>query len=765
MSDSRPQPRSLRTYGIAAAVALGLALAATLLLWPREDKLQPQDDSSASFVDPTQCAQCHQKEVQAWRGSHHDKAMAIANEANVLGNFNDVTFTHNTVSFRFFKKDARYYVHTLGPDGVSKDFEIKYTFGVDPLQQYLIELERGHIQCLTVAWDVQGKKWFHLHPEKESKPGDAQHWTGAYNRWNSMCAECHSTHLQKNYNPRDDSYSTSFAEINVGCQACHGPASKHIAWIESSPEEQKKDPLKGFAINFKETPSAELQSCARCHSRRNQVSPDDAHGRPFYDDFMPETLRPGLYYPDGQILDEVYVYGSYLQSRMHSAGIRCSACHDPHSARLTKPGNQLCTQCHTRAPNPAYPQLKAKNYNAKSHHFHSLGKAGSKCVDCHMPSRVYHKVDPRHDHKFSIPRPDLTERIGVPNACNQCHKDKSPDWAATTMVEWYGAKVFQRPSFAIAFKGGREGHPLALASLLKRVKDSTQPSIVRATALELLGQYGEAALKFITESLQDPDPLIRVSAMRGLSQLDLEARIKYVTPLLKDPIRGARLETVPVLSVVPTERWSKDNRALFEEVLKEYEALQRANSDLPVGPFNLAVVYAQLGRSEEAIAEYKKALAIDRQFLPAILNLVRLHGELGQGKEAEAILRESLKYSPKNGDLHYSLGLILGEQERWAEARVVLDEAARLLPDRPRVLYNFAMVLQKVNALREAEAPILKARRLDPRDPQIHQAHIVLMIQLDRWDEAKALAEELVRNYPEHPPFKELLEQIKKDMK
>lgn len=760
-----PKQFTAKFIGVSTAISV-LTIGAFFLYLSPEEKTLPANSIQApnfTFVPNAKCAQCHQSSFQLWQGSHHEKAMQPANEKTVLGDFNNVQFSNVGVTSRFFTKNGQYFVNTQGRDGLIKDFLIKFTFGVEPLQQYLIELENGHIQCLTIAWNVHDKKWFELSPN--SKAGDAKHWTGAYNRWNSMCAECHSTNLKKNYNPQSNSYKTTFSEVNVSCQACHGPGSRHLQWANKSAAEKKADESMGLVTSLKASQSAELQSCARCHSRRNQVSVDDAHGRPFHDDFVPDTLRPGLYFPDGQAQDEVYEHGSFLQSKMHAAGLRCSDCHDPHSARLRRPGNQLCTHCHQSKKNPNYPSLQNKDYNSKAHHFHSPGKAGSNCVDCHMPTQTFMSVDARHDHSFPIPRPDLTQRIGVPNACNQCHKDKSPEWSKAFMEKWYGSGVFQRPSFAIALKGGREGHPMALASLLKRAQNPQQANIVRATAIELLGQYGPAALEYIVESLKDPDPMVRVSALRGLSQLDLAGRQKIARSLLHDPIRAPRLEAIPILSVIPQNQWTAADKVAFDRVLEEYEALQRANSDLPAGPFNLAVVYRQLGRKEDAIVQYRRAIKIDRQFLPAIFDLVQLYSELSRSNDAESLLTDSLKSLPQEGELFYSLGLLLGGQERWPEARSALTTAIRLLPDRPRVLYNYGMVLEKCHAMREAEAAIRKAHSLTPKDPEILQALVILMIQMDRWGEAKLLAERLVETHPEHKPFRELLDQIKKDMK
>ena len=394
-----------------------------------------------AFVPNETCAECHADEYARWTGSHHDLAMQVATPATVLGDFDDAVFTHLGVTSRFFVRDDRFFVNTEGPDGAPADFEITHTFGVEPLQQYLIPFPGGRLQSLTVAWDTEQSRWFHLYPDERVEPGDALHWTGAYQTWNTMCAECHSTDLRTGFDRVTGTYDTTWAEIDVSCQACHGPGSAHMAWArdESVPPTDHELSATGLLVAFDAgDPAGEVERCARCHSRRSPVSIEDAHGRPFLDDFNPATLREGLYHADGQILDEVYVYGSFVQRKMSAAGVRCSDCHDPHRLELQATGNAVCTRCHRSAPPAAFPTLIARDYDAVSHHFHDTGSDGARCVSCHMPARTYMVVDPRRDHGFRIPRPAVSEVIGAPDACTGCHTDETQTWAAGRAAEWWG---------------------------------------------------------------------------------------------------------------------------------------------------------------------------------------------------------------------------------------------------------------------------------------------------------------------------------------
>ncbi|ETW99293.1 MAG: hypothetical protein ETSY1_15515 [Candidatus Entotheonella factor] len=373
--------------------------------WPK--RVLGHGADGVPFVDNRVCQSCHAQAFEDWQGSHHDQAMQPATEATVLGDFRNAEFTYQGVTTRFFTKAGKFLVHTAGPDGRMTDFEVQYTFGVDPLQQYLIPFPGGRLQSLSIAWDVHQQRWFHLYPDENTKPGDALHWTGLYQSWNIMCAECHSTNLNKHYDPSTQTYQTTWSEINVSCQACHGPGGRHVEWAnreaaKTSPQDQPQNaPLKGLVVDFAALDGpGQVAQCARCHSRRRRVSVTDQHGRALLDDFVPERLGTGLYHADGQILDEVYVYGSYVQSKMYHAGVRCTDCHQPHTLKLRAEGTALCVQCHQSQPDNRFSTLAAKAYDTPDHHFHPIGSTGAQCVNCHMPAKTYMRIDPRRDHKL-----------------------------------------------------------------------------------------------------------------------------------------------------------------------------------------------------------------------------------------------------------------------------------------------------------------------------------------------------------------------------
>ena len=426
-------------------------------------------DETAGFMGVQACAGCHSAEVDAWKGSHHALAMQPATAATVLGDFSDAQIEHFGVVTTFSRAGDRFVVRTDGPDGATHDFEVAYTFGVYPLQQYLIGLSGGRYQALGIAWDSRpreqgGQRWFHLYPDQKLPAGDRLHWTGIDQTWNYMCADCHSTNLRKNYDPTSNSYMTGWTDVDVSCEACHGPGSSHVAamrspspgltdqnrmgllaWLKATDNGHwEMNPETGIARRTEPLVSGELDACAACHSRRKVIARNKAPGAPFLDSYLPAYLEPGLYHADGQIDGEVYEYGSFLQSRMHAAGVTCSNCHDPHSLKLRAADNALCAQCHM-----------PEKFDVASHHHHATRSAGAQCVNCHMPTRTYMVVDARRDHSFRVPRPDLSKAIDTPNACTQCHTDRAADWAAQKVAEWFpqGRQTTSHYGVALAADG------------------------------------------------------------------------------------------------------------------------------------------------------------------------------------------------------------------------------------------------------------------------------------------------------------------------
>jgi predicted CXXCH cytochrome family protein len=759
--------------GFAAAVVIAAGLGLEYLA--REPTgtahLEPE---KLSFVGTEMCISCHAEEWKLWHGSQHAHAMAHATDDTVLGDFDDATFDYYGVTSRFFKTDGKFYVETDGPDGDLDTFEVKYTFGLDPLQQYLVEFPDGRIQALSIAWDSRpkaqgGQRWFHLYPDEAIRHDDPLHWTKLNQNWNFMCAECHSTGVAKNYDAATDRFATTWKEISIGCEACHGQGSAHVAWAKRSLFGDDK--AKGLLARFDERSGVtwsrdsetkqpqrsaapallrkEVEMCGRCHARRGQISEAFVPGKPLSDSHHVSLLANGLYQPDGQMLDEVYNYGSFKQSKMFAYGVTCSDCHDPHSAKLKAKGDQVCLQCH------------ADSYATVAHTHHE-GDAAPTCVACHMPVQTYMIVDPRHDHAFRVPRPDLSETLGTSNACTDCHTDKSSKWAAAAVEDWYGPerKGFQTfgPAFHAAWHGGADA-----ARLLTEVAGSPgMPAFVRASALDELIAYPSAeTAALVKEGLGDPDPLVRIAALDHLDTAPSAQLWSLVSPLLDDPVRGLRIKAGFLLAGIPGHDLPPPDRARLAKAEAEFVAAQTLNADRPESRSLLARYYARKGETEEAEAQYKAALQLSPHFTPAAVNLADLYRELGRDGDAETMLCDAIEASPNDGGLHHALGLALVRLKRQDEAIEELRLAAELEPERARYAYVYAVGLDSVGRRAEAIKVLEASLARHPNDREM----LLALIKFTRaeGDTAAALryAERLATLEPDNQNLAGLIEALR----
>lgn len=753
---SAPDESGRPRYGRGLYWVLGVALAAIFTgigVWwaqrPIESPriIQPVEDKAVLtapiYVGRTACVECHAEQDRLWRGSHHDLAMQVASENSVLGNFDNATFRYAGITSTFFKRDDKFFVRTDGPDGKLADLEIKYTFGVTPLQQYLIEFPGGRVQALSIAWDTRpkgegGQRWFHLYPKERITHTDELHWTGPRQNWNFMCADCHSTNLKKNYNPTRRQYETTWSEIDVSCEACHGPGSRHVTWAKHEKGWNKINARsKGLVVTLDErkdikwvhdpqsdTPKrspprdteTEIQVCAHCHSRRAQLFDDDQPGQALMESYLPSLLVEGLYHADGQIDGEVYVYGSFLQSKMYKAGVTCSDCHDPHSLALKKVGNDLCVQCHA-----------SEEYQTAQHHFHRPGSAGSNCVDCHMAEKTYMVVDPRRDHSFRIPRPDLSVKIGTPNACNSCHDDQPAAWAAAMVREWYGHAPAGYQQYAEALQTARLGARDTETRLLALLHNRDQPAIARATAAMALRDWlSPQTLDVLTGALSDADPLVRMGAVDALERLPLQPRWQLANHLLRDPVRTVRALAASTLADVPLDRLTASERADFERASNEYLAAQRENADDAAAQVNVGNFYAARGQMDDAERAYREALNLDPNWVPAYANLADLFRRQNRDPDGEKVLRAGIARLPQAAALYHSLGLLQVRGKDMQAALASLQKAAELAPGETRYSYVYAVALHSAARAREALAVVDKALRRAPGNRMLSELQIQL---------------------------------------
>ena len=711
--------------------------------------------------------------------------MDHASEKSVLGDFSDVSFEYYGVRSRFFRKDGKFLVETDDPDGKLATFEVKYTFGLDPLQQYLIQFPDGRLQALSIAWDSRpkeagGQRWFHLYPNEEIRHDDVLHWTKLNQNWNFMCAECHSTGVRKNYDAASHRFSTTFAEISVGCEACHGQGSRHVGWAWDRkswwPFGKTDDPAKGLIVRFDErtnvtwpldpktgnavrsappaTLRKEVETCGLCHARRGQFSETWLPGRWLSETHAVSPISRGLYHPDGQMLDEVYNYASFKQSKMFAAGVTCSDCHEPHSAKLRASGDGVCLQCH--APD---------KYAATGHHHHEGVKPALACASCHMPARTYMVVDRRHDHSFRIPRPDQSVKLSTPNACNDCHADKSFEWTASAVERWHGPirKGFQK--YAAGLHATWTGRADAATLLAEIAADPQAPGIARASALtELSSRVSPSNIDLARKGLTDADPMVRIGALEMLEGMPLAQRWPLASPLLSDAVQGVRIRAGSVLAGVPSGQLTASDRQRLERATQEFIAAQKLNADRPEARSMLGSFHARRGATADAEVEYKAALRLSPQYTPAAINLADLYRRLQREADGEGVLRGTIAAVPQDAGVHHALGLTLVRLKRLDEALGELRRAAELAPEQARYAYVYAVALHSAGRGSEAIAALKDSLTRHPDDRDTLLA--LISFSRDAGDLGTALeyAERLARVQPGDPSLARVIEGLRRQV-
>ena len=724
-------------------------------------------DLQPTFVGRQSCVECHTDETAAFTGSHHDLAMDVANDQTVLGDFDDVEFKHHDITSRLYRDGDRFMVHTEGEDGQMADFEIKYVFGVDPLQQYMVEFDRDdslaqgelpRLQVLRISWNVPEQKWFYLTPPdvtEKLQPGDPLHWTGLAQRWQTMCADCHSTNLQPNYDVATGKYHTTFSEIDVSCESCHGPGSLHVELANSKSLFWDRNHGSGLVKLKGDDPEPQLQSCAPCHSRRGLLDGTYKAGDLFTDHYELERLTDATYHADGQIKDEVYVFGSFIQSKMYHKGIRCTDCHDPHSLQRKHPGNETCTSCHQHA---------AGKYDTPSHHHHAVGTAGAMCVNCHMPHTTYMAIDDRRDHSLRVPRPDMSVEFGTPNACSGCHINdptdhlQTPadqplgqyiDWIAAAQSDadsdvakhvaaidrwcddacetWYGKDRQTPEHYGAAFARFRRGDPDGASQLLRIATGDTGPSpagapdIARAAAWDELSMSdtpahvnrAQRSAKRIIDDV-DQSAMVRASAINTFATADATTVQRYLIPLLDDPSRLVRISaTRTILASGAFASLSTGHQQRVEDSAELLRDQLDVIDDRASSHMSWAAMCESMQRYEDAAEAYQAAIRIEPNVAGPRSNYAALLQQLAAGP-----------WQNRRDQLTAEI-----EQLRQDELPL-LKRDAELVPTIAPVQYRYGLALYLAG---QPEAAVKKLRQtvdLDPTNPTYRQAYQALQSQL-----------------------------------
>lgn len=729
--------------------------------------------SDATFVGNQSCAECHEMEFSNWLDSDHDNAMDTAIIESVKGDFNNAELKFEGFTTKFYKRDGHFYVYTKGPEGKPDEFEISYTFGVRPLQQYLIEFEKGRLQCLPYAWDTENNAWYYLNDRvyhgQDIPPDDWLYWTNNGQNWNSMCAECHSTNLKVNYDLETREFHTTYSEIDVSCEACHGPASNHVKWSEIEEGERPEIPFYGFSRkSIALTTQQTLDQCAYCHAHRSSITDNGTTGDNYLNHFIPLLISSTNYYPDGQIKEEDYVFGSFTQSRMHKSNVKCTNCHEPHSLKTKQQGNLLCLQCHDW-----------QVYDTEKHHFHKKTGIGSdtvltengfynkgdgtQCVDCHMTGEIYMGADFRRDHSIRIPRPDVGLKTGSPDACTGCHTDSSATWAVKKLKAWY-PHYNDSIHYGELFLASENGDQSAISDLINLINDTGTAEMVKAAAIEHLSFVpNKTGRKILEKHLTDTVALVRLAAIRNYFDPEINSFIEQLSPTLSDSLLAIRI--VAAQQFMSVENLVLDSMYLsaFNNAETEYLNFQKRTAYFASSRYNLGVYYTRKNNGNAALKEFKTALKIDNQYFPAMVSLALLYSKTGDNVKAEKWLEITLEKDPENRDALRYMGLLKAEQNKLSEAAFYLEKAVSLDPGNARLYYNLGIIYQQTGDLDNAEKSFINALSLYPENYDYLYGLGYFYLQVGNNSKAQQVALRLMELYPGQQGGRYILSSIQKN--
>ena len=650
------------------------------------------------YVGESSCIQCHQAEYNDWKGSHHDWAMKLPNDTTVLGNFNNVSFSADGETYLFYKKDSTYFVKT-GREGQKKEYKIAYTFGVTPLQQYLIKFSNGKYQTLRATWDTEKKQWFNQYKEQQIPNKDWLHWTQGAQRWNTMCAECHSTNLKKNYNLAKDEFATTYDNITVSCEACHGPAGAHLNW--ASKENPTGDPMVQVVGT---TQKSQLNQCAGCHARRVKLTEVIKPNVAFDDQFMLQTITSEFYHPDGQIKEEDYVFGSFVQSKMFAKGVKCADCHNVHSNKLKLQGNALCLQCHETT------------YNSEQHHFHKGENESTQCVSCHMTGAVFMGNDFRRDHSFRVPRPDQSVAYNTPNACTGCHNDKSDTWASDWVVKWYGTERPNHFSNHLLKAAQPPYDEHTKQEVLQFINNLNYPAIARATALEYYPLYDtQEEFNMLLTAIKDSSALVRYNALAKFQRYPLDQKAGFALEYMSDSTRLVRIGSAQLIAEMDLSQLDPTQRGRAQAARNELIEMMRANADFPLGRLQLGDYYYKQQNIQKAIKEYEMALIMDSLLTPVYTNLATAYSVVGNNNKALQSLNTLIVLEPAYARSYYLRGLLHYEMNKTDLAILDLESSIKLDKSNYRAYYNLANLYVTNGKNKEAENVMVQGLQIQPQ--------------------------------------------------
>ena len=652
----------------------------------RETQTSTAGDARAlaaeGYTGVATCAECHQEEHALWSQTAHARAMTPATPEFVQGDFeSDTVHTYDGQTYHMVRRGDRYIIRAPTRDGRVADFPVLYTLGARQHETYLTRFPDGRIQVLPVYWDLIEKRWYDaaegtLEFGRAFTPNDYLFWANQGRTWNDRCFDCHASQVRKNYDIEKNEYNTALGDLSINCETCHGPGKTHVTfWREALNDPNLAGRGETSLIRATSlSPSKQVEICAQCHATKTILRSGYKPGDPFLDFYEINLIDDAdSFWPDGLVRKLAYPYLQFAGSQcFQKADLTCTGCHANHGSdrpvELTADpaGGALCARCH--------PDVMA---DIPAHTFHRPAGKGSDCKACHMPEMFLNYLTVT-DHRLAVPVPDVTRRLGIPNACNQagCHSGETPEWASEKSTAWWGDYQSDRVARTQAIAWGREGDARGLAELVRIVDDALEDPLLRGGAASLIGRIGEeSALPTLLAALEDTNQVVRSRAALAVGAIGHPVAIPLLKKLVQDPVYSVRVRAafslVQLDYVPPTDT---DRRA-FQSALTEHEATSLGIlADSPNTHVTLGQAHERLNQYEAAGVSYRRALRVSSGHRMALERIELM--DLAKSKY-EKLLTMVTPHLEKDIRLKVALGIAKIHRGLIKEGLDLLDEVKR----------------------------------------------------------------------------------------
>ncbi|HEX7503797.1 MAG TPA: HEAT repeat domain-containing protein, partial [Syntrophales bacterium] len=618
----------------------------------------PSAQQAQGYAGSQSCRECHEKFYQLWSTSRHGLAMqpytAEFARTQLTAQQKDVLIGKTRYRAEIGKGQG--WVTETGPTG-KKKYPIAHALGGKNVYYFVTPLEKGRLQTLPVAYDVNKKDWFDtaasgIRHFPGGAAGEQVRWKDPAYTFNTSCYSCHVSQLSSNYDLKTDTYKTAWAEPGINCETCHGPSAEHNRVFRQAPKGQKPQDIK--IISWKNfTPEQKNAACSICHAKMSPVTATFAPGDRYFDHFDLATLEDPDFYPDGRDLGENYTYTSWLMSPCAKAGkLNCVSCHTSsgrYRFKAEEKANDACLPCH---------ENKVKDAPAHTHH--KEGGAGNKCISCHMPMTSFARMN-RTDHSMLPPTPAATIAYQSPNACNQCHTDKDAAWADKVVREWrprdYQAPLLQRASLVDA---GRKRDWSKLPEMLTYIKMNKDRDDVFATSLiRMVPASGDPrVVPVLLEAVKDPSPLVRAAAAEALQNVPTKDAVQALVEAAGDDYRLVRVRAASSPSGRQDLPLDEAQKKTVEAAREEFLASLLSRPDQWGSYYNLGNYYLNRGDFKQATASYDTALKLEPRAVLAMVNESIAYARLGENQRSSDALQKALKVAPDNAAANFNMGLL-----------------------------------------------------------------------------------------------------------